>query len=1772
MADTLQQPSSLIEDDDDDEEYDEPNGGNSLLGFMFGNVDNSGDLDADYLDKDAKEHLFALADKLGPSLTEIELTKASPATTTDTSKEDYDEKAEDAVDYEDIEEQYDGPEVETVTEEDNLLPKKEYFTTNIYASSLNKNASVFDDVDYDEEEEEVPGRKENGLEMEAEKEKVEQPESSHPRDERMQQIETCHPEMSSLMTTKDLEDLESHDVQDMEIGNEEGKADARSVPPLPVLYVENGADILRFSEIFGVKVPLKKPTQQRSTDRGTMLPDRSRAPMNISGMVEDDEEIFFRSSIKEFPNKYHPRLTQTDAEDDLQEELCECGPHLAHTCIMAQPMKEYISLSTIPSQFSNFQCPDIYPLDHEDWENQIIWGNSPQTSSQIHNREEIELEEGDNGICSVHSQEVLEVNRQSEAPALQEKNLVDNDIGTRFRRLSVLNKELLNGTWLDSIIWDVDEASKKPKPKLIFDLQDDHMIFEALDERDSDNFSQLRSRAIAMVVPKQPNLTCAGDNLEMLDGQGVVRGEEFDISNDKFYANRKGTTQTKSLAKKRANGGLRVVHSIPAIKLQTMKPRLSNKEIANFHRPRAFWYPHVNQIAAQFQKDAINRGPMKVILMTLSGKGIKLQVYAEESLSSLKSKASRKLDFKPEDQKLKLYYNGRELEEDKSLAALGIRPNSVLHIVNTTVHVWPKAEKLPCEERPSPTANVFKKKSDLSVKDGHVFLMEYCEERPLILGNVGMGARLCTYYQKKEPNDPTMASLGSTARNTGMGTLLALEPSDKSPFLGDIPPGQTQSCLETNLYRAPVFPHKLASTDYLLVRSAKGSLSLRRVNRLYVVGQQEPHMEVPLPKALQNYLVDRMLVYIYREFRAREKPDSNPSIRFDELCSHFPGLTTSIIKSRVKDCAELVRKSYNWYLVRRPKYRVRPEEELRRLVTPEKVCCMESLQAGLFHLRRMGIQKLINSVGLSSAMNRLPGEAIELAAAAHIERELQITPWALTSNFVASTKEDKENLERLEIVGVGDPSGRGLGFSYVKAAPKAPVPNANLKKKIITAKNTTVTGTDADLRRLSMEAAREILLKFNISDEQIAKQTRWHRIALIRKISSEQATSGMQVDAAALSKFARGERGQRMTYSQVQQQAKERCQEIWDRQAQSLSAISEENTDDEGATSDLDSFAGDLENLLDFEEGEEAGDGRDSEREEGGVRGSGLKMRRSTTRLQTEQEIEDDKVEASVILRMLQDDGMDAKGKKKKLTILEVRGSQLETESGEPLAATPGPGSSVFSRETVLKEPEAEGASSSKLLHKKGLFASEDTPIVPVKKKYAIGKDGAKIYKEKTPRGESIVCGACGQVGHMRTNKNCPKYGEDKEDQLEGLEDPSAKSNPADVAGPSQPKISAKKLIPKLSSKPSVTAESSEGVERVKQLPVKFKLGPPEKSLERNLSITVVSDNRTLADPSSEISRPVGKINKLIISNKPKPLEDLQSPKPSIVIRPPAPAEVPDSGLRKKIIIKQPRDHYQTTSTSGPHEVRKMKRIAELAAPETNMEETTDYYSEGSGLGWSQDPVSEEEQYREEQWRLYEARRYEEAKRKEEVERRKLKKKKKKKHDFTGDDYLKEHRAFRNESRRGLAPSERDRAAKRRAVVDLVEQGSSAKRRRGGGEVELSNILERIVDSLRAQRAISYLFVKPVTKKEAPDYYDIVQRPMDLSTIREKVRNLEYKSHEEFRHDVWQITYNAHQYNDGRNPDIPPLADQLLELCDHLLEQYSCELEEAEAGIEFIDY
>jgi len=274
-------------------------------------------------------------------------------------------------------------------------------------------------------------------------------------------------------------------------------------------------------------------------------------------------------------------------------------------------------------------------------------------------------------------------------------------------------------------------------------------------------------------------------------------------------------------------------------------------------------------------------------------------------------------------------------------------------------------------------------------------------------------------------------------------------------------------------------------------------------------------------------------------------------------------------------------------------------------------------------------------------------------------------------------------------------------------------------------------------------------------------------------------------------------------------------------------------------------------------------------------------------------------------------------------------------------------------------------------------------------------------------------------------------------------------------------------------------------------------------------------------------------------------------------------------------------------------EYRKTKRIVELSNIEKHRKKENKYLAEEStkrkareDRRWreEQEKQRNEERLREErarrlyedeirvqeeQEKLAEIKRYEAAIRREreEEERQKAKKKKKKKkRSEIKEEYLEDPR-----TRSDKRMPERDRSTKRRPVVELGKYGAEyapPTKRRRGGEVGLANILERIVETLKDRYDVSYLFLKPVSKKDAPDYYDIIQCPMDLSTIKEKVRKLHYRSREDFRHDVWQITYNAHIYNDGRNPGIPPLADQLLELCDYLLMENDESLTEAEAGID----
>jgi transcription initiation factor TFIID subunit 1 len=65
-------------------------------------------------------------------------------------------------------------------------------------------------------------------------------------------------------------------------------------------------------------------------------------------------------------------------------------------------------------------------------------------------------------------------------------------------------------------------------------------------------------------------------------------------------------------------------------------------------------------------------------------------------------------------------------------------------------------------------------------------------------------------------------------------------------------------------------------------------------------------MEVfsPGTKNMLNYLMNRVLVYVYRQFRLRERPGALSQIRADELPIQYP-LTEAIVRKRMKHCADL---------------------------------------------------------------------------------------------------------------------------------------------------------------------------------------------------------------------------------------------------------------------------------------------------------------------------------------------------------------------------------------------------------------------------------------------------------------------------------------------------------------------------------------------------------------------------------------------------------------------------------------------------------------------------------------------------------------------------------------------------------------------------------------------------------------------------------------------------------------------------------------------------
>lgn len=69
-----------------------------------------------------------------------------------------------------------------------------------------------------------------------------------------------------------------------------------------------------------------------------------------------------------------------------------------------------------------------------------------------------------------------------------------------------------------------------------------------------------------------------------------------------------------------------------------------------------------------------------------------------------------------------------------------------------------------------------------------------------------------------------------------------------------------------------------------------------------------------------------------------------------------------------------------------------------------------------------------------------------------------------------------------------------------------------------------------------------------------------------------------------------------------------------------------------------------------------------------------------------------------------------------------------------------------------------------------------------------------------------------------------------------------------------------------------------------------------------------------------------------------------------------------------------------------------------------------------------------------------------------------------------------------------------------------------------------------LLNNLEKQQS-SWPFRKPVKQSEAPDYYDIIKSPTDISTMKKKAKNGEYKTKVQFGEELKRMFDNCRKYN-----------------------------------------
>ncbi|CAD5206503.1 unnamed protein product [Bursaphelenchus okinawaensis] len=1005
--------------------------------------------------------------------------------------------------------------------------------------------------------------------------------------------------------------------------------------------------------------------------------------------------------------------------------------------------------------------------------------------------------------------------------------------------------------------------------------------------------------------------------------------------------------------------------------------------------------------------------------------------------------------------------------------------------------------------------------ADLSGRDGRLIMVEYSEEHPPLLSQPGMASRIRNYYKRKAQKDvePEM-EFGESA--------FAMN----AQFLGNLAPGQCLQAIENNMYRAPIYQHKPLHTDFLLVRNKNG-IYIRECPTLFVAGQECPSFEVPSPnsKKASVFVRDFLLAFIYRLFWASDQQPRR--LKMDDIKNAFPHYAESSVRKRLKQCSDFKRlgagTEQNYWVVRED-FRLPSKEEVLSMVTPEMCCAQYSM---------MSAEQRLKDAGYGEKYFFTPENDDDSDDQVTIEDEIKCAPWNTSRAFISATK----GKCLLDQSGVADPTGCGQGFSYVRVSAKPQ------KEDVPQIPKRLVTGTNADLRKLPLKEAKEICRSYGVKEEEINSLTRWEVIDVIRTLSTQAAKARSDFSGAGMARFARG--NIRFNFADMQDKYKKYCQNVFDLQNQALSCEDIVSTDEgsDNEDSDNEDMASRLEKILDGNE----------------------KNALSKT-IRQKVEMEDEERERLALQKMIK--GSTNKAPEKSIQKeAELAQNQATVPRKLKIYRTVKSSEGVEStRVEVINNPHVIDAYLG-VRHNRDLawikvYAEMDEQYKEERRKEKrrlqdqlrrirrnemrqkmhtqIGRPPKKKpEKEKKvvpikPSLQKMRCSACGGNGHMKTNKNCPLYGKDtKAEKTVG--DLLNTTNPnVDLDGLS---LASGELFELEGTRLKVSTKFFKHAEQQDKMPLKLRIpkhltqGQMTNSPEETKQQELVEDDQ-LPGPSNRFDLPSPASTVVSQSNRKNrrkinldDTEYLMGPMKSVHRR-----------------RADPRVSLSTLLLEIFNEIKSIEGVDPLMQP-VNPKLVKDYYDIIAN------PIDLQKIRKNINDNKYELRRQfmtdlvlmlDNAKK------------------YNGPAHpitVAANKVFELACRR-IADHEQRLIELEKAINPLLDDNDM---------VGFSYILGDIVQSCKNLPKSAAFHVKVDTKK-LPHYLDKINRPMDLGTIEQQVKDKFYKNIDTFLADIKQIYDNSATFNGPESPYTLKAKD----IYDHakvLVMEKEVQLKELEARI-----